>query len=217
MLKLLTMAAIVVTLGMPQIGRCAAICPTTIENDPPVTSDGCGILLTVNSNLDVSIALTGTGAYDGASSSTFGVVNNSGTNFASLSVNGGGAGITFFAGNGIRTYISANGVSIPPLGPILIGYEDYYGPRTIFSDVDPSIDSLTIHFTGSLLSNSSTYFSLPGDPETDFSGLAGPSGSVFATPTTTETPEGSSWTLVCIGLLFFYLAKCVGGVFWAHC
>jgi hypothetical protein len=167
----------------------AAICPTTIENDPPATADGCGILLTVGPSLNVAINLTGTGPYDGASSGTFGVINNSGVPLTSLSLSASGAGITLFAGNGIRGYVQANDVPILPPAPIVNGYEDYYGPQTTFANVDFLADSLIVNFTGSLKANDAMYFSLPGVPQSDYLGLTGPSGSVMAEPAVTPTPE----------------------------
>jgi hypothetical protein len=171
----------------------SAVCPTTIENDPPATADGCGILLTVGPGLNVAISLTGTGAYDGASSSTFGVINNSGVPLTSLALTTIGADLTLFAGNGIRGYIQANNVSIPAGVPIVNGYEDYYGPQTTFSNIDFTTGSLDVDFNGSLLTNSATYFSLPGDPQADYLGLTGQGGgvtaiSISATETVPEIP-----------------------------
>jgi len=187
--------------------RAAAICPTTIENDPPATADGCGILLTLGPRLNVVINLTGTGPYDGASSSTFGVINNSGMPLASLSLTTSGAGITSFAGNGIRGYVPANDVAIPPGVPVVNGYEDYYGPQTTFSNVDSAADSLTVDFTGSLLANSATYFSLPGDPQSDYLGLTGPGGSVTAAPGVSPVPEAPVSLMMATGSLMIALIK----------
>jgi len=179
----------------------SAVCPTTIENDPPATADGCGILLTVGPSLNVSISLTGTGAYDGASSSTFGVINNSGVPLSSLALAANGTSLTLFAGNGIRGYIQANDVSIPPGVPVVNGYEDYYGPQTTFSNVDFTTDSLTVDLVGSLLTNGAAYFSLPGDPQADYLELTGPGGGVTVTPAATTVPEIPIAFLILTGLL----------------
>jgi hypothetical protein len=186
---------------LPQLAWGGAICPTTIENDPAATADACGILLTVDSKLAVSVTLTDTGSYDGGSSSTFGVINDSGVSLSSLTLMGGGAGITLFANNGIRNYVSANGVPIPAYQHGPNGYEDYYGPATTYSSVDLLQESLSVAFTGELLDDTATYFSLPGDPETDFAGLTGPSGDVAAQGAIAETPEISNLSMIGFGIL----------------
>lgn len=178
----------------------AAICPTTIENDPPATGDGCGILLTVNPGLSISINLTGTGPYDGASSSTYGIINDSGMPLASLSMAANGAGITAFAGNGIRGYVQANEVPIPLSMPVINGWEDYYGPQTTFSNVNFVADSLSVDFTDSLAANGTTYFSLPGVPQTAYGGLTGPGGNVSVETVVTTTPEIPVIFMMAIGL-----------------
>jgi len=197
----LSRAAWSISLLIAQAAFGASVCPTTIENDPPATADGCGILLVVDQSLNVAIGLTGTSAYDGASSSTFGVINNSGRSLTSLSLATNGAGITLFAGNGIRSYVPANDVSIPPPVTIVNGYEDYYGPQTAFSNLNYASDSLTVDFTSLLLANGATYFSLPGDPQTDYLVLTGPGGSVTAASGTAPVPEVPIPCTMAIGAL----------------
>lgn len=193
---LLLLAAL---LFLTQHSKGAALCPTTIENDPPATADGCGVLLNVGLSLGVQPIVTGTLAYNGGDS-TFGVTNNSNSVLSSLFLAGGEAPITNFTGDGISTYVSANGVAIPPTPPIVFGYEDYYGPFTTFSQVDFTNSSLLVDFAGGLLPGTSTYFSLPGDPVSDVSGLTGPSGAIVASATS-SVPEPGSLTFVILAAL----------------
>lgn len=174
-----------------------AICPTTIENDPSVTDDACGVLLNVSQALSVSAVVTGTMTYNG-SDSTFGIVNSSSETVLSLLLTGGD--ITLFTSNGITTYVSANGVPIPPTPPIVFGYESYYGPAITFSDVDYAGSSLRVNFIGGLASGASTYFSLPGTPEDNVAGLTGP-GGVMSVQTLAAVPEPTTWGLSLIGLM----------------
>ncbi len=195
-----------VSLLLGQAAYGASVCPTTIENDPPATADGCGLLLTVGSNLHVAISLTGTGAYDGASSSTFGVINSSGASLSSLSLATGGGLITLFAGDGIREYVPANDIAIPPPLTIVDGYEDYYGPQTTFSNVDYASDSLTVDFTGALMRNAATYFSLPGDPQADYAALTGAGGSITASGTS-PVPDIPIASMLAVGAIVLVLSN----------
>jgi hypothetical protein len=62
------------------------------------------------------------------------------------------------------------------------GYEDYHGPSTTFT-LDQSPDSLAVDFTRSLVADAPPTSDCRGDPQTDYLGLTGPSGSAFVTST----------------------------------
>ncbi len=200
-LGLLTFLAFV---GITQAAQ-LPICPTTIENDPPASLNACGALLTVGANLGVSTIATGTLAYNG-SDSTFGIVNNSNSVISSLFLQGGD--ITNFTANGIRTYISANGVAIPPPpSPLNFMYESYYGPANTFSQIDQAQQSLLVDFTGGLAPGTATYFSLAGDPATDVAGLTGPNGSVSVSAAAVPEPSTSSLAAIAATLVAFAIYR----------
>ena len=193
--QILPGVGLIALLGLVSGMQAAAlpICPTTIENDPPASADACSVLLTVEPNLNVSTVATGTLTYNG-SDSTFGIINNSSSVISSLFLMGGD--ITDFSSNGIRTYISANGVPIPAApSPLSSNSETYYGPMTTFSQVDFSRQSLLINFIGGLAPDVATYWSLAGDPATDVGGLTGPNGTVLVSTASTAVPEPSTGSL----------------------
>lgn len=201
--RLLIGSALVFTL--PSLLFCAAVCPTTIENDPPATADGCGVLVAVGTNLSVTVSATGTAAYDGASSSTIGIVNSGTVPLTSLWLSGTGD-LTYFGQDGIRTYLSANGVPIPNPVPDPHGYENYLGPLTTVTAMNELNDSLLLAFGTGLAPGASTYLSLPLDPASAATTL-GRTGAVVANPIAVAAPECSSVGFLGLGLPLLVLAK----------
>jgi hypothetical protein len=109
------------------------------------------------------VSLTGTGPYDGSDDETVGLINNSGKALATLSLSSTSDAFGF-DGDGIQTYTSNNGVTIPPD----TGVTGYEGPNMTFdlAGVSSGNGTLIINFTTPLADGSSTYFSLEGAPST---------------------------------------------------
>jgi PEP-CTERM motif len=160
----------------------APICPTTSNNATGADPTGCGVLLTYTAG-GPTVAITGTGAYDGSEDTTVGVINHTSASLSSITLHS-----TMFAfgfdGDGIETFTSTNGVPIGKGGAT--GYE---GPNTTFDQagVVGGDGTLIVKFTTPIKVGGSDYFSLEGPPS---AGIV--SGS---------TPEPASIALLGSGML----------------
>lgn len=137
-----------------------------------------------------TLTLTGTGPYDGSEDMTVGLINNTGRSLSSFTLTSTAADAFGFDGDGIQTYTSANGVSIPTGG--VTGYE---GPNMTFdtTGVVGGDGTMVINFITALANGADTYFSLEGAPGTTGIGV-GPGGG-------TSTPEPTSMALLGGGML----------------
>ena len=152
-------ASLVVGPGVPA-GATTAPAPPFTECPAIGASPSCEILLVVNADNTVSVVGDpSVGPFDGNDDTLVGIINDSTSAVAAVTVSGPGSDLSGFDGDGICSgdYGTWNGSAGCPYGPT--GYE---GPGTSFV-TDPSLpDSAEIDFTGKLAPGKSAYFSLEG-------------------------------------------------------
>lgn len=152
-------ARLVVGPGVPA-GATTAPAPPFTECPAIGASPSCEILLVVNADNTVSVVGDpSVGPFDGNDDTLVGIINDSTSAVAAVTVSGPGSDLSGFDGDGICSgdYGTWNGSAGCPYGPT--GYE---GPGTSFV-TDPSLpDSAEIDFTGKLAPGKSAYFSLEG-------------------------------------------------------
>ena len=146
----------------PAVPAGAATAPALPFTECPAigASPSCEILLVVNADNTVSVlGDPSVGPFDGSDDTLVGIINDSTSAVAAVTVSGPGSDLSGFDGDGICSgdYGTWNGSAGCPYGPT--GYE---GPGTSFV-TDPSLpDSAEIDFTGGLTPGKSAYFSLEG-------------------------------------------------------
>lgn len=120
----------------------------------------CELLLVVNADNTVSVVGDpSVGPFDGSDDTLVGVVNDSSSAVAAVTVSGPGSDLSGFDGDGICSgdYGTWTGSAGCPYGPT--GYE---GPGTSFVTDSSLPDSAEVDFTGGLAPGKSAYFSLEG-------------------------------------------------------
>jgi hypothetical protein len=189
--KLLTFATVGSALAVA-----GSICPAgnganPFGHNPDNAATGCNVVITIAANGTASTVVKDSTPYENSEDVLVGVVNNSATPLASLSVGGGtGSDIFGFDGDGIctftfvgSTYCSGTFFQNDP--------GDYGGPTTSsFTNITTG-DSGTVNFSPAVAaSGGTTYFSLEGIP-----------AAFTATPTTPPTtPAPPALLLLLTGL-----------------
>jgi hypothetical protein len=184
---------------------CPTIGATSFEgspNSPYLTAGGgCNVIITIAAGGTVSTSTPNSQPYDGIEDTLVGIVNNSSTAVASLTVSG--SGISGWDGDGICLFAAGGGAGDTWSGQssayctssALTGTDpqDYYGPNMTFSAFS-SGNSVTLNFSPALAAGATTFFSLEAPPQ------ALTVGTPVPAPTTPTTPAPSSLILMMIGL-----------------
>lgn len=168
-------AATAVTLLGVMAGTASAsgsVTPPFTECPGIGAAPSCEILLVVNPDQTISVlGDPSVGPYDGSDDTLVGILNNSSSAIAAVTVSGTGSGLAGFDGDGICTYSTGGTNSSGFAGDSyctsqqLDGTDpgDYAGPGTSFT-LDPnSQDDVEVDFADNgLAAGGSTYFSLEG-------------------------------------------------------
>lgn len=128
---------------------------------PPVGQNtGCAVLITVNPNGTVSVAVDpnppNDGPYDGADDTLVGIQNNAPFSVAAINLSSATKAIFGFEGDGICTVTPA----APGCSPAAFGPTGYEGPNNTFSNISADQKSGTVNFTTPLPPGGSAYFAL---------------------------------------------------------
>lgn len=172
--------AIACVIGFMLIGNAAAQTPpqAPFKECPAISLDtSCGVLIVINANGSVSVYTDpNQGPYDtGGDDTLVGVLNNSSTTVTSLPLNGQGAPIFGFEGDGICD--KSTGMVVPPQpAGCPFGVTGYEGPGVTFTTPmgfsasgcvspwqcanDQNASTGTVNFTSGLKPGASTYFAL---------------------------------------------------------
>jgi PEP-CTERM motif len=137
-----------VTLGLlvPSAAFAASACPAF------GTATDCTTVIVIGANGSLNvIAGPGGSTYDGSDDQLVGIYNTSGVPISSVTLNGSGAPIFGFDGDGVDTF-GAPSNSKDGTG--------YGGPDSYFSNISPNGSIGTVNFITPIAALSSTYFSL---------------------------------------------------------
>jgi hypothetical protein len=157
----------------------ASLCPAF-----GVATD-CNTVITVDSggNLTAGAGASAAPTYDGSEDQLVGFINNSNSPISSIFLNGNGALLFEFDGDGIDTF-GATGNAIDITG--------YGGADAFFTNISPDLTTGTVNFISAIAPGGFTFFSL----EEPFSA----STPITGTPGTGVTPEPSTFLLLGTGV-----------------
>jgi hypothetical protein len=170
-------------------------------HDPDPANTGCNTLITINSNLTVTVTIPDGIPYDGVEDNLVGVLNNSSILIGSLLLSG--TDIFGLDGDGIcrYTWAAANGVSSSSYCSSLAGAtagtdpQDYFGP-TVSQYQITNVNSGAVFFSPVIAPGGRTFFSLEEPPN----------ASLQVTPTP-GVPEPGPMTLVFAGAGSLWIAR----------
>jgi hypothetical protein len=196
------------------LGSCGAwagsVCPAPNGLNPfPYTPDsantGCNVLITINANGTVTVAIQDSNPYENSEDILVGVRNNSSSPVGSVTLTAGAGNDIFgFDGDGMCNFTFV-GNAYCTSSPHTSDPADYQGPTSTFVVTSPT--SGTANFSPQVAANGgTTYFSLEGIPSASI-GATVPSGPAPTPPTPiAAVPALSTWGILVLTILLMGLS-----------